>query len=76
MCCTPDELKAMKAGNPQWGVDLCVDCSGNGPAIQSSMELLRPGGTLCIFGVAAPETRVRSVAQPCPEQSILFVTVI
>lgn len=63
MCCTPDELKAMKAGNPQWGVDLCVDCSGNGPAIQSSMELLRPGGTLCIFGVAAPETRVRSVAQ-------------
>lgn len=64
MCCTPDELKAMKAGNTQWGVDLCVDCSGNGPAIQSSMELLRPGGTLCIFGVAAPETRVRSVAQP------------
>ena len=49
----------IKAKNPEWGVDVCVDCSGNGMAIQDAVTLLRPGGKMCIFGVAAPDTRIR-----------------
>jgi len=55
-CISPDELKALKAANPQWGVDVVVDCSGNGQAIQDGLSVLRPGGKLCIFGVAAPDS--------------------
>ncbi|XP_046683539.1 D-arabinitol dehydrogenase 1-like isoform X4 [Homalodisca vitripennis] len=57
-CCSPEELKAMKAGNPQWGVDLCVDCSGNGQAMEEAVSLLNPCGRLCIFGVASPDAKM------------------
>lgn len=55
---TPAELKARKAGNPSWGMDLIIDCSGYGPAIEEAVELLNSGGKLCIFGVASPETKI------------------
>lgn len=57
-CLSPDEVQMIKAKNPEWGVDVCVDCSGNGMAIQDAVTLLRPGGKMCIFGVAAPDTRI------------------
>uniref|UniRef100_A0A1B6FK96 Enoyl reductase (ER) domain-containing protein n=1 Tax=Cuerna arida TaxID=1464854 RepID=A0A1B6FK96_9HEMI len=57
-CCSPEELKALKASNPQWGVDLCVDCSGNGRAIEEAVSLLNPCGKLCIFGVASPNEKI------------------
>ncbi|XP_046683523.1 D-arabinitol dehydrogenase 1-like isoform X3 [Homalodisca vitripennis] len=58
-CCSPEELKAMKDSNPQWGVDLCVDCSGSCHAMEEAMSLLNPCGRLYIFGVASPEAKIR-----------------
>ncbi len=40
--------------DPDWKIDLCIDCSGNTNAIQAAIPLLQSGGTLCIFGVADP----------------------
>ncbi|KAK7862918.1 hypothetical protein R5R35_003255 [Gryllus longicercus] len=54
----PTDLQARKAANPKWGVDLIIDCSGFGPAIEQALDLLNPGGQLCIFGVASPETKI------------------
>jgi len=58
-CHSPEEVKALKVVSPGWGVDVCVDCSGDGLAIEDGLSLLHPGGRLCIFGVAAPDTRIR-----------------
>ncbi|KAG8327616.1 hypothetical protein J6590_015647 [Homalodisca vitripennis] len=49
----------MKDSNPQWGVDLCVDCSGSCHAMEEAMSLLNPCGRLYIFGVASPEAKIR-----------------
>ncbi|KAL2739592.1 D-arabinitol dehydrogenase 1-like [Vespula maculifrons] len=38
--------------------DLVVDCSGSGPAMETAMQLLKPGGCLCMFGVANPKTKM------------------
>jgi len=39
--------------------DLVIDCSGAAPAIEKALDLLAPGGKLCVFGVASPKARVR-----------------
>jgi hypothetical protein len=56
---TPDELKARRAKNPNWGVDLVIDCSGYAPAMEEALLLINPGGKLCIFGVTSPQARIR-----------------
>ena len=38
--------------------DLAIDCSGSGPAMESALQLLGPGGRLCVFGVANPKTKI------------------
>ncbi|KAJ9574654.1 hypothetical protein L9F63_008186 [Diploptera punctata] len=55
---TPEELRAKRTHDPEWGVDLVIDCSGYGPAIEESLSLINPGGKLCIFGVTSPETKI------------------
>lgn len=56
---SPDEIKTLHNSEDGFAVDLCIDCSGNGQAIQEAVSWLRPGGKLCIFGVSSPETRIR-----------------
>ncbi|XP_032686133.1 sorbitol dehydrogenase-like [Odontomachus brunneus] len=47
---SPSEMK----GN----FDVAVDCSGSGPAMEAAVSLLGPGGRLCVFGVASPQTKL------------------
>jgi threonine dehydrogenase-like Zn-dependent dehydrogenase len=56
---TPDELKARRAKDPSWGVDLVIDCSGYAPAMEEALLLINPGGKMCIFGVTSPQARIR-----------------
>ena len=49
----------MKTKNPQFGVDIHIDCSGNGSAMEEGFELLQNGGRMCIFGVASPDTKIK-----------------
>lgn len=58
-CLSPDELKEMKTKNPQFGVDVCIDCSGNSKAMEEGFELLQNGGKMCIFGVAPSDAKIR-----------------
>uniref|UniRef100_A0A1B6E9I5 Enoyl reductase (ER) domain-containing protein n=1 Tax=Clastoptera arizonana TaxID=38151 RepID=A0A1B6E9I5_9HEMI len=58
-CIGPADIKRMKTNDIDFGVDVCIDCSGNGPAIEESIDLLKPGGKLCMFGVAAPDVKIR-----------------
>lgn len=44
--------------NPDWQIDVCIDCSGNASAMQEAVKYLRPGGKLCIFGVSSPDDRI------------------
>lgn len=54
----PIELKNNFSSDGVNGIDVCIDCSGNGSAIEKSVQLLNRGGKLCVFGVASPETRI------------------
>ncbi|XP_034234502.1 D-altritol 5-dehydrogenase-like [Thrips palmi] len=54
----PDELMAARSRDFSWGVDVCIDCSGAAPALEAAVTLLRPGGKLLVFGVAAPQARM------------------
>lgn len=56
---SPDELQAMKTKDPNFGVDVAIDCSGAVPALEASFELLKPGGKLIVFGIAAPDVKMR-----------------
>ncbi|KRT85682.1 hypothetical protein AMK59_1052, partial [Oryctes borbonicus] len=53
---TPEELQVRQSKGVVY--DLIIDCSGFGPAIENAINLLNWGGTLCIFGVAAPHTKI------------------
>jgi len=54
---SPDEFELkVKGGEVEF--DLAIDCSGNGRAVEGAFSALRSGGTLCIFGVAHPSTRI------------------
>ncbi|XP_069684539.1 uncharacterized protein [Periplaneta americana] len=55
---TPEELKTRRAKDLTWGVDLVIDCSGYAPAIEEALDLINPGGILCIFGVSSPQDRI------------------
>ncbi|PSN45209.1 hypothetical protein C0J52_07142 [Blattella germanica] len=55
---SPEELRARRARNPEWGVDLVIDCSGFAPALEEAITFINPGGKLCIFGVAPPNARM------------------
>lgn len=55
-CVTPDQL--LKRVDNEESFDLVIDCSGNGKAIEQGVSVLKTGGTMCIFGVASPETRI------------------
>ncbi|XP_069684513.1 uncharacterized protein [Periplaneta americana] len=55
---TPTELKARKAQDTEYGFDLIVDCSGYAPAMEESLDLLKHGGKLCIFGITSPEAKM------------------
>ncbi|KAK3932167.1 D-arabitol-phosphate dehydrogenase [Frankliniella fusca] len=56
---SPDELKAMRASDPSFGVDVAIDASGAVPALEAGFELLKPGGKLIVFGIAAPDVKMR-----------------
>lgn len=40
------------------GIDLCIDCSGNKEAMETALQFMNPGGKICIYGVASPETTI------------------
>ena len=50
---------SQKYGSNQF--DLVIECSGNAKATQQALDVLRPGGKLCIFGVASPKSQVMYV---------------
>jgi len=54
----PMDLVERKNKNPEWGVNVAIDCSGNTRAIEGACDLLRPGGKLVIFGVSSPAARI------------------
>lgn len=56
---SPEELSAMKAQDASFGVDVVIDCSGAVPALEAGFELLKPGGKLIVFGIAAPHAKMR-----------------
>ncbi|XP_052133652.1 D-altritol 5-dehydrogenase [Frankliniella occidentalis] len=56
--CHPEELLAARSRDFSWGVDVCIDCSGAAPAMECAVNLLRAGGKLLVFGVAAPHARM------------------
>uniref|UniRef100_A0A023FA93 Putative sorbitol dehydrogenase n=1 Tax=Triatoma infestans TaxID=30076 RepID=A0A023FA93_TRIIF len=57
-CYTPEELRnAVDMDGHSW--DLVIDCSGNGRAIEEAINAVRDGGTLCMFGVTPPSTKIR-----------------
>lgn len=51
---TWDEIEAYAEKCPAWQFNMVIDTSGNPVALEKSIGLLRPGGTLVIFGVADP----------------------
>ena len=55
----PDELLAARSKDFSWGIDVCVDCSGSAAALEASVNMMRPGGKILVFGVAAPQARMR-----------------
>jgi threonine dehydrogenase-like Zn-dependent dehydrogenase len=56
---TPDELKSRHTKDPNWGVDLVIDCTGYAPAMEEALTLINPGGRMCIFGITSPQARIR-----------------
>ncbi|XP_069685586.1 uncharacterized protein [Periplaneta americana] len=56
---SPAELKAYRTRDPDWGVDLVIDCSGYVPAMEEAVTYLNPGGKLCMFGVSSPDAKMR-----------------
>lgn len=56
---TPNELEERKLCLDNYFFDLILDCSGSAKAIEKSIDLLNPGGKLCIFGVAAPDATMQ-----------------
>lgn len=57
---SPDEIKKSFMNNGlSTGVDVVIDCSGYGPAIEQNFNLLSRGGKICLFGVCSPETKIR-----------------
>lgn len=56
---SPDELAAKKAADRDFGFDVVIDCSGAIPALESGFELLKPRGKLIVFGIAAPDAKMR-----------------
>ncbi|KDR20240.1 D-arabinitol dehydrogenase 1-like [Zootermopsis nevadensis] len=55
---TPDELKSLHTKDPNWGVDLVIECSGYAPAMEEALTLIKPGGKMCIFGITSPQARM------------------
>lgn len=37
---------------------IAIDCSGSGPAMETAVKHLAPGGRLCIFGCASPKAKI------------------
>uniref|UniRef100_A0A1B6E5Z1 Enoyl reductase (ER) domain-containing protein n=2 Tax=Clastoptera arizonana TaxID=38151 RepID=A0A1B6E5Z1_9HEMI len=57
-CVAPEDIKKMKVSDPDFGFDICIDCSGDGPAIEEAITLLNAGGKICIFGITSPEVKI------------------
>lgn len=53
-CTHWEKILHLHEADPDWKIDLCIDCSGNINAIQAAIPILQYGATLLIFGVADP----------------------
>lgn len=49
-----EDIERPKSGGCEYQFDVVIDTSGNTEALAKAMRLLKPGGTLVIFGVADP----------------------
>lgn len=58
-CTEWQEILDAAKKDPDFKIDLCIDCSGNANAIQAAIPLLQAGGTLLIFGVADPSKTIQ-----------------
>ncbi|KAK7604450.1 hypothetical protein V9T40_005636 [Parthenolecanium corni] len=58
-CTEWKDILALQEKDPDFRIDLCIDCSGNTGAIQSAIPLLQYGATLLIFGVADPTKTIQ-----------------
>ncbi|XP_014273645.1 uncharacterized protein [Halyomorpha halys] len=54
-CLDPAELKKKYSSEE---FDLAIECSGNAAATEQALASLRASGKLCIFGVAAPHSKI------------------
>lgn len=55
---TPDELREKQENDTNYLFDVIIDCSGHAPAIEHAFSLLNKGGKLCLFGCAAPHSKI------------------
>lgn len=76
---SPDQLKSNFANEEvicEKGFDISIDCSGNSAAIESGFAYLRPGGKLCIFGVANPSATIKLSPYDIYKKEITILGVI
>ena len=54
----PEEVAALAGTLPGGGAQVVVECAGVAPTAQAAMGLVRPGGTVLLFGVCPPDLNV------------------
>jgi L-iditol 2-dehydrogenase len=51
----PGDIGALAASLPGGGAEIVVECAGATATAQQALGLVRPGGTVLLFGVCPPE---------------------
>jgi len=54
----PDEVGELAKQLPGGGPAVVIECAGAIPAAQQALELVRPGGTVMLFGVCPPDETI------------------
>ena len=54
----PSEVAELAKALPGGGAEVVIECAGAIPAAQQALELVRPGGTVLLFGVCPPEETI------------------
>jgi threonine dehydrogenase-like Zn-dependent dehydrogenase len=53
---TADPVRAVKDATGGLGVDLAIESVGSGATLRQAMDMVRPGGTVLLFGIAPAAT--------------------
>jgi threonine dehydrogenase-like Zn-dependent dehydrogenase len=74
-CMAWKDIESLQQASKDWHIDVCIDCSGNAVAMQSAIPLLRPGGKMCIFGVASPDVFISITPYELFRKELSFIGV-